>query len=88
MLKLSAGNLRSTSTSRIRLSDPYVGAFSGEVNDKESGPEPFKETTPELNPNLKSNDFREEFNRDYQILLVANKFQTGFDQPPVVWHGR
>lgn len=57
-------------------------AFSGEVPDKESGPEPFKETSKELNPDLKGRDIREAFNGDeYQILLVANKFQTGFDQP-------
>lgn len=57
-------------------------AFSGEVNDKESGPEPFKETSKELNPNLKGRDIREAFKGDeYQILLVASKFQTGFDQP-------
>ena len=35
-----------------------------------------------LNPNLKGRDIREAFKGDeYQILLVANKFQTGFDQP-------
>ncbi len=57
-------------------------AFSGEVNDKESGPEPFKETGTILNPNLKGRDIRKAFKGDeYQILLVANKFQTGFDQP-------
>ncbi len=57
-------------------------AFSGEVNDKESGPEPFKENSKELNPGLKGRDIREAFKEDeYQILLVANKFQTGFDQP-------
>ncbi len=57
-------------------------AFSGEVNDKESGPEPFKENSKELNPGLKGRDIREAFKGDeYQILLVANKFQTGFDQP-------
>ncbi len=57
-------------------------AFSGEVNDKESGPEPFKETSKELNPNLKGRDIKKAFEGDeYQILLVANKFQTGFDQP-------
>ena len=57
-------------------------AFSGEVNDKESGPDPFKETSTELNPNLKGRDIREAFKGDeFQILLVANKFQTGFDQP-------
>ena len=57
-------------------------AFSGEVNDKESGPEPFTETSPALNPGLKGRDIREAFKGDqHQILLVANKFQTGFDQP-------
>ncbi len=57
-------------------------AFSGEVNDKESGPEGFKETSKTLNPNLNGREIREAFKGDeYQILLVANKFQTGFDQP-------
>jgi type I restriction enzyme R subunit len=57
-------------------------AFSGEVNDRESGPEPFAETSRTLNPGLKGRDIREAFKKDeYQILLVANKFQTGFDQP-------
>lgn len=57
-------------------------AFSGEVNDPESGPDPFTETSQALNPNLHGRDIREAFSGDeYQILLVANKFQTGFDQP-------
>ncbi|HUM99598.1 MAG TPA: type I restriction endonuclease [Halothiobacillus sp.] len=57
-------------------------AFSGEVNDAESGAEAFTEHSPVLNPNLKGRDIREAFKGDeYQILLVANKFQTGFDQP-------
>ena len=57
-------------------------AFSGEVNDAESGAEPFTENSKVLNPNLKGRDIREAFKGDeYQILLVANKFQTGFDQP-------
>lgn len=57
-------------------------AFSGEVNDKESGDDPFTENSKTLNPNLRGRDMREAFNTDeYQILLVANKFQTGFDQP-------
>ena len=57
-------------------------AFSGEVNDAASGPEAFTETSRELNPNLKGRDIREAFKtEEYQILLVANKFQTGFDQP-------
>jgi type I restriction enzyme R subunit len=57
-------------------------AFSGEVNDAESGPDPFTENSPALNPTLKGRDIREAFKTDeFQILLVANKFQTGFDQP-------
>lgn len=57
-------------------------AFSGEVNDSQSGPDPFTETSQTLNPNLKRRDIRDAFGTDeYQILLVANKFQTGFDQP-------
>jgi type I restriction enzyme R subunit len=59
-----------------------VVAFSGEVNDPESGPDGFSESSKVLNPNLKSRGIREAFKGDeYQILLVANKFQTGFDQP-------
>ncbi|WP_420465793.1 type I restriction endonuclease subunit R [Panacagrimonas sp.] len=59
-----------------------LAAFSGEVNDKESGPDPFTETSAALNPNLKGRDIRQAFATDeYGILLVANKFQTGFDQP-------
>jgi type I restriction enzyme R subunit len=57
-------------------------AFSGEVNDKESGPDGFTETSKVLNPNLKGRNIAEAFKGDeYRILLVANKFQTGFDQP-------
>lgn len=56
-------------------------AFSGEVIDKDSGEDPFKETSAVLNPNLRSRDIAKAFDTDeYQILLVANKFQTGFDQ--------
>jgi type I restriction enzyme R subunit len=57
-------------------------AFSGEVVDKESGSDTFTENSKALNPNLRSRDIREAFKtEEYQILLVANKFQTGFDQP-------
>jgi type I restriction enzyme R subunit len=65
-------------------------AFSGEVTFTDSdpqslaecGPGPFTETSTTLNPNLRGRPIREAFNTDeYQILLVANKFQTGFDQP-------
>ena len=57
-------------------------AFSGDVTDPESGDGPFSEASKELNPDLKGRDIREAFKLpDYHILLVANKFQTGFDQP-------
>ena len=57
-------------------------AFSGDVSDEESGPDPFTETSKMLNPNLRGRDIRKAFDTDeYHILLVANKFQTGFDQP-------
>jgi type I restriction enzyme R subunit len=57
-------------------------AFSGEVDDPQSGPDPFTETSKTLNPGLNGRDIRDAFKGDdYQILLVANKFQTGFNQP-------
>ena len=59
-----------------------VVAFSGEVHDAESGEGGFTETSRTLNLNLRGRDIREAFATDeYQILLAANKFQTGFDQP-------
>ncbi len=55
-------------------------AFSGDVEDRESGPEAFNERN--MNPGLKGRDLREAFETDeYQVMIVANKFQTGFDQP-------
>ncbi|WP_287604143.1 DEAD/DEAH box helicase family protein [Thiothrix sp.] len=62
-------------------------AFSGEVNfsanDPDSSPllgEKYTETS--MNPGLKGRDLRLAFDTsDYQVMLVANKFQTGFDQP-------
>ncbi|HDR9587663.1 TPA: type I restriction endonuclease subunit R [Burkholderia stabilis] len=57
-------------------------AFSGEIDDPESYPAPVTETSKELNPGLKGRDIRDAFAEpDYHLLLVANKFQTGFDQP-------
>ena len=57
-------------------------AFSGEVNDSESYPQAVSETSKDLNPGLKGRDIRDAFAQsDYHLLLVANKFQTGFDQP-------
>jgi type I restriction enzyme R subunit len=57
-------------------------AFSGEVNDPEGTGEPLSETSARLNPGLRGRDIRDAFtDEDCKILLVANKFQTGFDQP-------
>lgn len=57
-------------------------AFSGEVIDPESGPDPFTEFSKDLNPRLNGQDIRTAFKSgEYSILLVANKFQTGFDEP-------
>lgn len=62
-------------------------AFSGEVTFNEKDPnssalldEKFTEIN--MNPNLKGRDLRKAFDSDdYQVMIVANKFQTGFDQP-------
>lgn len=69
----------------IRSQDYSIGtmvAFSGEVKDKDSGASPFTERSKEMNSHLKGRDIKEAFGTDdFHILLVANKFQTGFDQP-------
>lgn len=62
-------------------------AFSGEVAFSAGDPnaaglvgEKFTESG--MNPGLKGRDMRDAFDtNDYQIMIVANKFQTGFDQP-------
>ena len=52
-------------------------AFSGEVQDDDQS-----YTESNMNQNLKGRDMRKAFDsEDYQLMLVANKFQTGFDQP-------
>ncbi len=62
-------------------------AFSGEVEFDSNDPDSFmlldqKFTERGMNPDLKGREMRKAFDSDdYQVLLVANKFQTGFDQP-------
>lgn len=62
-------------------------AFSGEVEFDEKDPNSEmligdKFTESNMNPNLKGRDMRKAFDSDdYQVMIVANKFQTGFDQP-------
>ncbi|NHN75863.1 type I restriction endonuclease subunit R [Azotobacter chroococcum] len=64
-------------------------AFSGEVPNREvqenSLPvdHPFSESN--LNPGLHGRDMRKVFDTpDYRVMIVANKYQTGFDQPKLV----
>lgn len=58
-------------------------AFSGDVDDPETMPGPLNERT--MNPDLRGRDLRTAFaTREYQLMIVANKFQTGFDQPKLV----
>ena len=62
-------------------------AFSGEVEFSDKDPnsegllgETFTECN--MNPNLKGRKLQKAFDTDdFQIMIVANKFQTGFDQP-------
>lgn len=62
-------------------------AFSGEVQFSEKDPQAEgllgeKFTEINMNPGLKGRDMRIAFDTtDYQVMIVANKFQTGFDQP-------
>ena len=62
-------------------------AFSGEVEFTDKDPNAVallgnKYTESNMNPNLKGRDMRKAFDSDdYQVMIVANKFQTGFDQP-------
>ena len=62
-------------------------AFSGEVEFNPKDPNcsdllGLKFTETSTNPNLKGRDMRKAFDADdYQVMIVANKFQTGFDQP-------
>ena len=65
-------------------------AFSGEVPNKKDVDDDayaeahnFNETN--LNPDLHGREMRKAFDtRDYRVMIVANKFQTGFDQPKLV----
>lgn len=55
-------------------------AFSGAVEDPETVPEPVTEAS--INTGLRGRKVPDAFNGpEYQVLIVANKFQVGFDQP-------
>lgn len=55
-------------------------AFSGEITLKEFADKKFTEVG--MNDGIKESELPEKFNtEEYQVLLVAEKYQTGFDQP-------
>jgi type I restriction enzyme, R subunit len=55
-------------------------AFSGTVVDDQIAEKTYTES--EMNGGIREKDLPEEFaTREYQVLLVADKYQTGFDQP-------
>jgi type I restriction enzyme R subunit len=55
-------------------------AFSGVVQDPELDGVEYTETG--MNKGIKERELPEKFaSKDFQVLLVANKYQTGFDQP-------
>ncbi|MBI9108348.1 MAG: type I restriction endonuclease subunit R [Spirochaetales bacterium] len=62
-------------------------AFSGDVEFSSNDPNSEKllgnkYNEKGMNPDLNGRDMRKAFDSDdYQVMIVANKFQTGFDQP-------
>jgi type I restriction enzyme R subunit len=57
-------------------------AFSGSVLPDEAIPEEVRETSKLLNPGLNGREHAKAFaTEDFNVMIVANKFQTGFDQP-------
>lgn len=55
-------------------------AFSGTVNDPEAPGVEYTEVS--MNEGVKEKELPERFStEEYQVLLVAEKYQTGFDQP-------
>lgn len=84
---------------RYCLAKGYTGiqamvAFSGDVANKDVAtketldqqfPDDHQFNETNLNPGLKGRDMRKAFNtQEYRVMIVANKFQTGFDQPKLV----
>ena len=61
------------------------------ADDERIGGEPFivdegdEFTETSMNPDVAGQDLRNAFERpEYRVMLVADKFQTGFDQPKLV----
>ncbi|MEA9996282.1 DEAD/DEAH box helicase family protein [Pseudomonas sp. 10B1] len=57
-------------------------AFSGSVLPDEVIPEEVTESSSMLNPGLNGRDLAVAFDtQDFNVMIAANKYQTGFDQP-------
>jgi type I restriction enzyme R subunit len=57
-------------------------AFSGTVPPDEVIPEEVGETSALLNPGVRGRDLADAFDtEDFNVMIAANKYQTGFDQP-------
>ncbi|WP_303905050.1 type I restriction endonuclease subunit R [Thiohalomonas denitrificans] len=68
-------------TRNYRDVHPLV-AFSGTILPDDVIPEEVSESSHLLNPGLKGRDLADAFDTaDYNVMIVANKYQTGFDQP-------
>lgn len=64
------------------INSPYkaIVAFSGKKKHYKTGDEVTEEKMNDFRDNV--NDIPKQFNKDeYRFLIVANKYQTGFDQP-------
>ncbi len=67
----------------IRALIAFSGKVDGKSVDKTLDGEEFTEKN--MNPGAKGRDLRMVFDGgEYRVMLVANKFQTGFDQPKLV----
>ncbi len=75
----------STNTQGIRSAHGAVSVAGGTkpgAPPSAAGLQEVKFTESSMSPNLKGRDMRKAFDSDdYQVMIVANKFQTGFDQP-------
>lgn len=71
----------------VAFSGKVPGSLLGEDDEREPlGIDIEKEYTEyNLNPDAGSNDLRNEFEQsEFRVMIVANKFQTGFNQPKLV----
>lgn len=77
--------------SLVAFSGKMTGKQVMHADDERIGGEPFivdegeEFTETSMNPDVAGQDLRNAFERpEYRVMLVADKFQTGFDQPKLV----